>query len=89
MRIVKTTFDYNFDLYQAFKHHGYTKRGNKEKLSVFELLIRKMLFNNQNLNLKSCLHYIDYNRRPLFFNFSNYKKFKFVLKVDFYNFDIN
>ena len=89
MRIVKTTFDYNFDLYQAFKHHGYTKRGNKEKLSVFELLIRKKLFNNQNLNLKSCLHYIDIIVDHFFFTFSNYKKFKFVLKVDFYKFDIN
>ena len=31
---MKTTFDLNFDLYQAFKQHGYTKNGNKEKLSI-------------------------------------------------------
>jgi len=25
INILKTTFDFNFDLYQAFKQHGYTK----------------------------------------------------------------
>ena len=89
MRIVKTTFDYNFDLYQAFKHHGYTKRGNKEKLSVFELLIRKKLFNNQNLNLKSCFHCIDIIVDHFFLTLAITKNFKSVFKVDFYKFDIN
>ena len=28
---MKTTFDLNFDLFQAFKQHGYTKNRNKEK----------------------------------------------------------
>ena len=31
---MKTTFDFNFDLYQAFTQHRYTKNGNKEKLSI-------------------------------------------------------
>ena len=34
INIMKTTFELNFDLYQAFKQHGYTKYGNKEKLSI-------------------------------------------------------
>ena len=25
INIMKTTFEFNFDLYQAFKQHGYTK----------------------------------------------------------------
>ena len=25
INIMKTIFSFNFDLYQAFKHHGYTK----------------------------------------------------------------
>ena len=25
INIIKTTFDFNFDLYSAFKQHGYTK----------------------------------------------------------------
>ena len=25
INIIKTTFDFNFDLYPAFKQHGYTK----------------------------------------------------------------
>ena len=35
---MRTTFDFNFDLYQAFKQHGYTKHGNKENLSIKKLL---------------------------------------------------
>ena len=32
---MKTTFDFIFDLYQAFKQHAEThKHGNKEKLSI-------------------------------------------------------
>ena len=34
INIMKTTFDLNFDLYQAFKQHQYKKHGNKEKLSI-------------------------------------------------------
>ena len=57
---IKTTFDLNFDLYQAFKQHRYTKNGNKEKLSfkksfsliTCKLVIRKKLANNKNLNTK-------------------------------------
>ena len=32
IKIMKTTFDFNFDLYQAFKQHGWDthKHGNKE-----------------------------------------------------------
>ena len=29
---MKTTFDFNFNLDQAFKQHEHTKNGNKEKL---------------------------------------------------------
>ena len=31
---MKTTFDFNFDLYQAFKQHERTYSGNKEMLSI-------------------------------------------------------
>ena len=54
---MKTTFDFNLDLYQAFKQHGYTKHGNKEKLSIKKKASlcklfnsKKKLLNNQNLN---------------------------------------
>ena len=32
IKIMKTTFNFKFNLYQAFKQHGYTKHGKKEKL---------------------------------------------------------
>ena len=32
INIMKTTFDLNFDFYQDFKQHGYTKKENLEKL---------------------------------------------------------
>jgi len=31
VNIIKTTFDFNFDLYQAFKEHGYTKTWKKSE----------------------------------------------------------
>ena len=34
INIIKTTFDFNFDVYEAFKQHRCTKNGNKEKLSM-------------------------------------------------------
>ena len=34
INIKKMTFDFNFDLYQAFKQHGSQKHGTKEKLSI-------------------------------------------------------
>jgi len=34
--IGKTTFDFSFDLYQAFKQHEYRKNGNREKLLIKE-----------------------------------------------------
>ena len=34
VNIMKTTLELNFVLYPAFKQHGYTKYGNKEKLSI-------------------------------------------------------
>ena len=41
INITKTTFGFNFNLYQAFKHHGWTKTWKqKEKLSL-----NKQLFN--------------------------------------------
>ena len=67
INMVKITFDFNFDLYQAFKQHGYTKHENNEK--VFYL--KKHLFNylkicnskkacqKLKLKYKSRLHYIN------------------------------
>ena len=56
INIVKTTFDFNFDLYQAFKQHGYTKTRNKREeaylqsvsLITCKLVIRKKLVKNLN-----------------------------------------
>ena len=55
---MKTTFEFNFDLYQAVKQHGYTliyksRDAVNEKsfsLITFKLVIRKTLVNDQNLN---------------------------------------
>ena len=60
INIMKTTFEFNFDLYQAFKQHGYTKiwkqreAVNSKSFSLItcKLVIRKNLVNNQNLNKK-------------------------------------
>ena len=38
---MKTTFDFNLDLYHAFKQHETQKHRKKEKLSI-----KKLLFNN-------------------------------------------
>ena len=54
INIMKTTFELNFDFYQAFKQHGYTKIW-KQREAVFlkrftlitcKLVIRKKLVNN-------------------------------------------
>ena len=54
INIMKTTFECNFDLYQAFKQHGYTKIW-KQKEAVnsisfsfitCKLVIQKKLVNN-------------------------------------------
>ena len=34
INIMKTTFELNFDFYQAFKQHDTQKYGNKQKLSI-------------------------------------------------------
>ena len=56
---MKTTFDFNFVLYQAFKQHGYTNRMKKERncqLQGFSLIKRKLVIrknlDNKNLNKK-------------------------------------
>ena len=54
INIMKTTFECNFDLYQAFKQHGYTKVWKQREavnlqsfpLITFKLVIRKKLVNN-------------------------------------------
>ena len=54
INIMKTTFELNFDFYQAFKQHGYTKIWKKRKavnlksitLITCKLVIRKKLVNN-------------------------------------------
>ena len=56
INIVKTTFDFNFDLYQAFKQHGYTKTWKQREeaylksvsLITCKLVIRKKLVKNLN-----------------------------------------
>ena len=58
INIMKTTFEFNFNLYQAFKQHRYTKIWKKKEavnlISFFfitcKLVIQKKLVNNQNLN---------------------------------------
>ena len=39
INIMKTTFERNFDLYQAFKQHGYTKRWKQREAVNFKLLL--------------------------------------------------
>ena len=52
--IMKTTFGFNFDLYQALNSMETWKHGNKEKLSI-----EKALLSTCKLKQKSRLHYID------------------------------
>ena len=60
INIMKTTFYLNFDFYQAFKQHGYTKTWKQREavnlksfsLNTCKLVIRKKLVNNKNLNKK-------------------------------------
>ncbi len=66
INIMKTTFDFNFDFYQAFKRHGYKKHGNKENLSVkiFSIsLLVNLQFEKSFLTIKTYikrrLHSID------------------------------
>ena len=52
---IKTAFDFNFDLYQAFKQHGYKENPLIKKnfsLIICKLEILKKLVNNKNLNQK-------------------------------------
>ena len=54
INIMKTTFEFNFKFYQAFKQHGYTKiwkqrvAVNSKSFSLItcKLVIRKFLVNN-------------------------------------------
>ena len=48
INIIKTTFDLNLDLYQAFKQHGYTKTWKQREAVHYKSfsLIRKRLINN-------------------------------------------
>ena len=53
---LKMTFDFNFDLNQAFKQHKYTKNGNKEKLSIKKALLYLLVnlkFKNSLLKIKT------------------------------------
>ena len=60
INIMKTTFELNFDLYQAFKQHGHTKIWKQREAVNFKsftlitckLVKRKKLVNNENLNKK-------------------------------------
>ena len=64
INIMKTTFELNFNFYQAFKQQGYTKiwkqRGavNLKSFTLItcKLVIQKKLVNNLNLNKKSSLY---------------------------------
>ena len=61
INIMMTTFDLNFDFYQAFKQHGYTQKWKQREavnlksfsLITCRLVIRKNLVNNKNLKKKS------------------------------------
>jgi len=55
INILKTTFDFNLDLYQAFKPHGYTKTWKQRgavkfkkfySLFTYKLVILKKRVNN-------------------------------------------
>ena len=60
INIMKTTFELNFNFYQAFKQQEYTKIWKQREavnlksftLNTCKLVIRKKLFNNLNLNKK-------------------------------------
>ena len=62
---MKTTFELNFDFYQAFKQSGYTKIWKQREavnLKSFTLITCKLVIRKKaclKLKLKSCLHYID------------------------------
>ena len=63
IKIMKTTFDFNFDLYPALNSIDTQKHGSKEKLSIkkifsltaCKLVIQEKLVNNYNLNKKVVL----------------------------------
>ena len=61
INIMKTIFDFNFDLYRAVKQHGYTQKSRKSVycksfyVITCKLAIQKKLVNNQ--NFKDCPHY--------------------------------
>ena len=65
INILQTNFDFNFDLYQAFKQHEYTKTWNKDKLSIKKAhllllnLYSKISLLTIKIWIKSCFHYID------------------------------
>ena len=64
---MKTTFDFNFDLYQAFKQYGYPKTWKQreavsKKAFLFFLVNSKKACLQFKLKYKSCLHK---NRLPL------------------------
>ena len=54
---MKTTFDFNFDLYQAFKQHGYTKTWKQRKaanLKSFSLnTFSKLVILKKQLTIKT------------------------------------
>ena len=53
INIMKTTFVLNFDFYQAFKQHGYTKIWKQRKavnLKSFTLITRKLVIRKKLVN---------------------------------------
>jgi len=56
VNIMKTTYNFHFDLYQGYKQHGYSKTWkHKEAVNSFslptcKLIILKKLWNKQSLN---------------------------------------
>ena len=54
INVMKTTFDFKFDLYNALKQHGYTKTSKQREpdntksfsLVACKLIVRKKLVNN-------------------------------------------
>ena len=45
INIMKTTLDFNFNLYKAFKQHGYTKTWKqKEAIVILKACLKSLVF---------------------------------------------
>ena len=53
INIMKTTFELNFDFYQAFKQHGYTKRWKQREAVNFKLLLVNLQYEKSLSTIKT------------------------------------